>query len=164
MSVVRIPDDKFKDKAVLTEGLTAMGLSYIPSAGNFIAFDVAGDDVKNVKRFESSTQEIVIKRPPFAKGAWFQIPTADKQGVRQVWLFPNEDEGEGYREIVYCTYGFSKDYLQARGHYYAVEDVKKSERINKQEKLLKCLFNLVVAPAFRDRHLPVQAADRPQGL
>jgi len=31
--------------------------------------------------------------------------------------------------ILFAGYGFSKDYLQARGHYYAVEDVKKTTRI-----------------------------------
>ncbi len=31
--------------------------------------------------------------------------------------------------ILFAGYGFSKDYLQARGHYHAVEDVKKTARI-----------------------------------
>ncbi len=31
--------------------------------------------------------------------------------------------------ILFAGYGFSKDYLQARGHYHAVEDVKKTLRI-----------------------------------
>ncbi len=31
--------------------------------------------------------------------------------------------------ILFAGYGFSKDYLQARGHYYAVEDISKTKRI-----------------------------------
>ncbi|MHC4717846.1 MAG: ammonia-forming cytochrome c nitrite reductase subunit c552, partial [Planctomycetota bacterium] len=33
--------------------------------------------------------------------------------------------------ILFAGYGFSKDYLQARGHYYAVEDILKTRRIKK---------------------------------
>jgi len=33
--------------------------------------------------------------------------------------------------ILFAGYGFSKDYLQARGHYYAVEDVAKTARLIK---------------------------------
>lgn len=32
--------------------------------------------------------------------------------------------------ILFAGYGFAKDYLQARGHIYAVEDVKATKRIN----------------------------------
>lgn len=35
-----------------------------------------------------------------------------------------------YRVILFAGYGFSKDYLQARGHYYSAEDVKKIKRIS----------------------------------
>ncbi|HDS84569.1 MAG TPA: ammonia-forming cytochrome c nitrite reductase subunit c552 [Phycisphaerales bacterium] len=31
--------------------------------------------------------------------------------------------------ILFAGYGFSKEYLQARGHYYALEDVKNTERL-----------------------------------
>jgi len=38
-------------------------------------------------------------------------------------------EEDPLQVILFAGYGFSKEYLQARGHYYAVEDVKKTERI-----------------------------------
>ncbi|MHC5074370.1 MAG: ammonia-forming cytochrome c nitrite reductase subunit c552, partial [Planctomycetota bacterium] len=34
-----------------------------------------------------------------------------------------------YKVILFAGYGFSKDYLQARGHYYAVEDILNTKRI-----------------------------------
>ncbi len=34
-----------------------------------------------------------------------------------------------YQVILFAGYGFSKDYLQARGHYYAVQDVSKTARL-----------------------------------
>jgi len=44
--------------------------------------------------------------------------------------FPRDYLEEDPRQIIlFAGYGFSKDYLQARGHYYAVEDVTKSQRI-----------------------------------
>lgn len=38
-------------------------------------------------------------------------------------------EEDPYKVILFAGYGFSKDYLQARGHYYAVQDVSRTERI-----------------------------------
>jgi len=38
-------------------------------------------------------------------------------------------EIDPYQVILFAGYGFSKDFLQARGHYYAVDDVKKTQRI-----------------------------------
>jgi len=38
-------------------------------------------------------------------------------------------EEDPYQVILFAGYGFSKEYLQARGHYYAVEDVSKTARI-----------------------------------
>ena len=38
-------------------------------------------------------------------------------------------EIDPYQVILFAGYGFSKDYLQARSHYYAVDDVKKTQRI-----------------------------------
>ncbi|MHC4843726.1 MAG: ammonia-forming cytochrome c nitrite reductase subunit c552, partial [Planctomycetota bacterium] len=36
---------------------------------------------------------------------------------------------DAYKVILFAGYGFSKDYLQARGHYYAVEDILNTKRI-----------------------------------
>jgi nitrite reductase (cytochrome c-552) len=38
-------------------------------------------------------------------------------------------EEDPYQVILFAGYGFSKEYLQARGHYYAVEDVTNTARI-----------------------------------
>ena len=38
-------------------------------------------------------------------------------------------EEDPLQVILFAGYGFSKDYLQARGHYHAVEDVSKTKRI-----------------------------------
>ena len=38
-------------------------------------------------------------------------------------------EEDPYQVILFAGYGFSKDYLQARGHYHAVEDVTNTARI-----------------------------------
>jgi len=38
-------------------------------------------------------------------------------------------EEDPYQVILFAGYGFGKEYLQARGHYYAVEDVTKTARI-----------------------------------
>ena len=40
-------------------------------------------------------------------------------------------EGDPLQVILFAGYGFSKDYLQGRGHYHAVEDVSKTSRITK---------------------------------
>jgi nitrite reductase (cytochrome c-552) len=38
-------------------------------------------------------------------------------------------DADPYMMILFTGYGFGKDYLQARGHYHAVEDVTKTKRI-----------------------------------
>lgn len=44
--------------------------------------------------------------------------------------FPRDYLEEDPRQVIlFAGYGFSKDYLQSRGHHYAVEDVTKSQRI-----------------------------------
>jgi nitrite reductase (cytochrome c-552) len=44
--------------------------------------------------------------------------------------FPRDYLNEDPRKVIlFAGYGFSKDYKQARGHYYAVTDVIKTERI-----------------------------------
>ena len=40
--------------------------------------------------------------------------------------------------ILFAGYGFSKDYRQARGHYYAVEDINKTARIAKPFQAATC--------------------------
>ncbi|MBP7052921.1 MAG: ammonia-forming cytochrome c nitrite reductase subunit c552 [Phycisphaerae bacterium] len=40
-------------------------------------------------------------------------------------------EGDPLQVILFAGYGFSKDYRQARGHYYSVEDVSKTARLAK---------------------------------
>lgn len=40
-------------------------------------------------------------------------------------------EGDPRQVVLFAGYGFSKDYLQGRGHYHAVEDVSKTARITK---------------------------------
>lgn len=43
-----------------------------------------------------------------------------------------------YQVILFAGYGFSKEYLQARGHFYAVEDVNKTTRIKKPYNAATC--------------------------
>ena len=44
--------------------------------------------------------------------------------------FPRDYLEDDPRQVLlFAGYGFSKEYLQARGHYYAVTDVKKTKRI-----------------------------------
>lgn len=38
-------------------------------------------------------------------------------------------DADPYQVVLFAGYGFSKDYKQARGHYWAVEDVKHTKRI-----------------------------------
>ena len=46
--------------------------------------------------------------------------------------FPRDYLEDDPRQVLlFAGYGFSKDYLQARGHIYAVTDVKKTKRITK---------------------------------
>ncbi len=46
--------------------------------------------------------------------------------------FPRDYLEDDPRQVLlFAGYGFSKDYLQARGHIYAVDDVKKTKRITK---------------------------------
>ena len=40
--------------------------------------------------------------------------------------------------ILFAGYGFSKDYLQARGHYYALEDVSSSKRLAQPFQAATC--------------------------
>jgi nitrite reductase (cytochrome c-552) len=40
--------------------------------------------------------------------------------------------------ILYAGYGFSKEYLQARGHYYAVDDILKTKRIKTPVNAATC--------------------------
>ncbi len=43
-----------------------------------------------------------------------------------------------YQVVLFGGYGFSKDYLQARGHAYAVEDVTKTKRIKSPFNAATC--------------------------
>jgi len=47
-------------------------------------------------------------------------------------------DADPYKIILFAGYGFSKDYLQARGHYYAVEDVTNSKRIKTPVNAATC--------------------------
>lgn len=47
-------------------------------------------------------------------------------------------EEDPYQVILFAGYGFSKEYLQARGHAYAVEDVNKTARIKKPYNAATC--------------------------
>ena len=47
-------------------------------------------------------------------------------------------EEDPYQVILFAGYGFSKEYLQARGHYYAVEDVSKTARIKTPVNAATC--------------------------
>ncbi|MBL7134747.1 MAG: ammonia-forming cytochrome c nitrite reductase subunit c552 [Phycisphaerae bacterium] len=43
-------------------------------------------------------------------------------------------DGDPNQVIIFAGYGFSKDYLQARGHIWAVEDISKTKRVKKPKK------------------------------
>lgn len=47
-------------------------------------------------------------------------------------------EADPYQVILYAGSGFSKDYLQARGHYYSLKDVKNTKRIKKPFQAATC--------------------------
>ncbi len=47
-------------------------------------------------------------------------------------------EEDPMQVILFAGYGFSKDYLQARGHYYALEDVTASKRIARPFQAATC--------------------------
>jgi nitrite reductase (cytochrome c-552) len=47
-------------------------------------------------------------------------------------------EEDPLQVILFAGYGFSKEYLQARGHYYAVEDVSKTARIKTPVNAATC--------------------------
>ena len=47
-------------------------------------------------------------------------------------------EDDPYQVILFAGYGFSKEYLQARGHYYSVEDVSKTARIKTPVNAATC--------------------------
>ncbi len=47
-------------------------------------------------------------------------------------------EEDPYQVLLFAGYGFSKEYLQARGHYYAVEDVSKTKRIKTPVNAATC--------------------------
>ena len=47
-------------------------------------------------------------------------------------------EIDPYQVILFAGYGFSKDYLQARGHYYTIEDITKTKRIKPEFMAATC--------------------------
>jgi nitrite reductase (cytochrome c-552) len=47
-------------------------------------------------------------------------------------------EEDPYQVILFAGYGFSKEYLQARGHYHAVEDIRKTKRIKTPVNAATC--------------------------
>ena len=47
-------------------------------------------------------------------------------------------DADPYKIILFAGYGFSKDYLQARGHYYAVEDITNTKRIKEPVNAATC--------------------------
>ncbi|MHC4552088.1 MAG: ammonia-forming cytochrome c nitrite reductase subunit c552 [Planctomycetota bacterium] len=47
-------------------------------------------------------------------------------------------DDDPYQVILFAGYGFSKEYLQARGHFYAVEDVNHTARIKKPYNAATC--------------------------
>jgi nitrite reductase (cytochrome c-552) len=47
-------------------------------------------------------------------------------------------DADPYKIILFAGYGFSKDYLQARGHYYAVDDVTNTKRIKSPFNAATC--------------------------
>ena len=48
--------------------------------------------------------------------------------------------------ILFAGYGFSKDYLQARGHYYAVEDVTNTKRLAHPFQAATCWLQSSMCP------------------
>jgi nitrite reductase (cytochrome c-552) len=48
-------------------------------------------------------------------------------------------EDDPRQVVIFAGYGFSKDYLQARGHYWAVEDVKATKRIKQPYMAGTCM-------------------------
>ena len=47
-------------------------------------------------------------------------------------------DADSYKVILFAGYGFGRDYLQARGHYYAVEDVTNTKRIREPFNAATC--------------------------
>ena len=47
-------------------------------------------------------------------------------------------DADPFQVILFAGYGFSKDYLQARGHYYTIEDITKTKRIKPEFMAATC--------------------------
>jgi nitrite reductase (cytochrome c-552) len=47
-------------------------------------------------------------------------------------------EADPYQVVLFAGYGFSLDYKQARGHYWAVSDVKETKRVKKPFQAATC--------------------------
>lgn len=47
-------------------------------------------------------------------------------------------EADPYQVVLFAGYGFSVDYKQARGHYWAVDDVKETKRVKKPFQAATC--------------------------
>jgi nitrite reductase (cytochrome c-552) len=47
-------------------------------------------------------------------------------------------EADPYQVVLFAGYGFSVDYKQARGHYWAVNDVKETKRVKKPFQAATC--------------------------
>ncbi len=47
-------------------------------------------------------------------------------------------EADPYQVVLFAGYGFSLDYKQARGHYWAVEDVRDTKRVKKPFQAATC--------------------------
>lgn len=47
-------------------------------------------------------------------------------------------EADPYQVVLFAGYGFSLDYKQARGHYWAVNDVKETKRVKKPFQAATC--------------------------
>ncbi len=61
-------------------------------------------------------------------------------------------EEDPLQVILFAGYGFSKEYLQARGHYYSIEDVTKTRR-------LKTPFNAATCWTCKSTDVPGAMAD-----
>ena len=104
------------------------------------------------RRWEAARPGLVVK--PIAEGesdnavwgenypreyeSYLKMQITDTQ-TKYGGAFPRDYLDADPRQVIlFSNYGFSKDYLQARGHYYAVEDATKTKRIKSPYMAATC--------------------------
>jgi len=127
------------------------GLIVVATAGVVIVLGLLSVSVME-RRWEAQRPMMVVK--PIAdfepdNAVWGQNWPREYETYRKTEIsdtqtlfggsFPRDYlETDPYQVVLFAGYGFSLDYKQARGHYWAVEDVRDTKRVKKPFQAATC--------------------------